>query len=220
MGTGTGVISVVVIDDQQLSRQGMIELLAAEPGIEVVGDGVLGDAETLAMRLRPDIVLLDGEVGDGHVVAGVDGLARAAPAAKLVAVIEHDDPRFVGTLISAGAHAYVLRSATRDELLVTLRAVHRDSGHVVVSLSRAKWQGMNGTGERILSQREREVIMLVAAGMKNAEIAGRMFISEGTVKRHLTNVYNKLGVASRMAAVKKAAALGIVSFGDSAPSDG
>jgi DNA-binding NarL/FixJ family response regulator len=219
MGAGTDAISIVVIDDQQLSRQGMVELLSAEPGIDVVGDGVLGQAEALAVRLRPDIVLLDGEVGDGHVVNGVGGLARAAPAAKLVTVIEHDDPRFVGTLISAGAHAYVLRNATRDELLVTLRAVHRDSEHVVVSVSRAQWQGMNGTNERILSHREREVIILVAAGMKNAEIASSLFISEGTVKRHLTNVYNKLGVASRMAAVKKAAALGIVSFGDSAPPD-
>lgn len=220
MGNGSDGISIVVIDGQQLSRQGMVELLSVEPDIDVVGDGGLGEAEALASRLRPEVVLLDGEVSDGRVVRGVQGLALAAPDSKLVTVIDHDDPRLVSALIAAGAHAYVLRNATRDELLVTLRAAHRDSGHVVVSVSRAKLQGMNGANERVLSRREREVILLVAFGMKNVEIARRLFISEGTVKRHLTNTYNKLGVTSRMTAVKKAAALGIVSFGEFDPADG
>jgi DNA-binding NarL/FixJ family response regulator len=220
MGDVPGGMSVVVIHGQQLSRQVIIELLSVEPDIDVVGNGGLAEAEALAARLRPDIVLFDGEVGDGRVVRRLHGLALAAPEAKLVTVIDDGDPRLVSTLIAAGAHAYVLGNATRDELLVTLRAVHRDAGHVVVSVSRAKLKEMNGVNDRLLSRREREVIVLVAFGMKNAEIANRLFISEGTVKRHLTNTYHKLDVASRISAVKKAAALGIVSFGEFDSVDG
>ncbi|MEC3978263.1 response regulator transcription factor [Amycolatopsis sp. H20-H5] len=210
-----GVITIVVIDNQQLSRQGMTEVLSAEPDLEVVGGSGFGrEATLLAGRVKPDVILLDGEFGGAHATTSMRGLLAASPASKLVTVIAHDDPRLVGSLIVAGAHAYVLRSATRDELLVTLRAAHRDSGHVLVSVSRATLEGINGANQRLLSRREREVMLLVAVGMKNSEIAHELFISEGTVKRHLTNTYTKLGVVSRMGAVKKAVSLGIVLFGE------
>ena len=206
-----GGITVVVIDSQRLSRQGMIEILAAEPDIEVVGDSGFGrEAVPLAAGCRPDIILLDGEFGGGQAAGVMRGLLIASPGSKLVVVIAHDDPRLVGGLIAGGAHAYVLRSATRDELLVTLRAVHRDSSHVVVSVSRETLEGINGAKKEMLSRREKEVIGLVAAGLKNAQIAGKLFIAEGTVKTHLNSIHVKLGVRDRTEAVMVAVRRGIL----------
>jgi DNA-binding NarL/FixJ family response regulator len=127
-------------------------------------------------------------------------------------VTVHDEARLVGNLVAAGAHAYLLKSATSEELLTALRKVSRDSSHVVLSVSRETLEGLNGVDRPLLSKREREVLGLVAAGMHNSEIASELYISEGTVKRHLTNTYTKLGTASRISAIKKAISLGLVSF--------
>jgi DNA-binding NarL/FixJ family response regulator len=204
-------ISVAVIDDQRLFRLGMIGLLAAEPDIEVVGESSPGPgACALVGRTRPEIILLDTEFGSAGSAQCIPALLTASPRSKLVVVTGRYDSR----LAAAGAHGYVLRSAGRDELLVAVRAAHRGSGRVLVSVSRETFTQLGRAPGALLSRREREVMVLVAVGMRNSQIANRLYISEGTVKRHLTNAYLKLGAASRMAAVKKALSLGIVSYGD------
>ncbi|KAA2252844.1 response regulator transcription factor [Solihabitans fulvus] len=208
-------IRVVVIDNHMLFRQGLVQILSSEPDIVVVGEGGFGSETTDVIgQVKPDIVLLDSDRGGTLAIQTLRELRAVSAESKAIMVTAHDEPRMVGSLIAAGAYAYVLKSATREELLITLRTVNRASGHVVVSVSRETVQGMNGLDRPLLSRREREVIVLVASGLRNSEIAGELYISEGTVKRHLTNAYSKLGVESRMSAVKRAISLGIVSFGE------
>jgi DNA-binding NarL/FixJ family response regulator len=129
----------------------------------------------------------------------------------VVVLTMHDEPRLVRSLLGAGARAYVVKSATREELLATVRMVERDPDRVVLSVSRDTLERLEGRDEGLLSARELEVLTLVATGSSNAGIAAQLHISEGTVKRHLTNAYAKLGVASRIDAVNRALSTGLVS---------
>jgi len=122
----------------------------------------------------------------------------------------HDDARLVRSLVASGARAYVIKSATREELLATIRTVQRDANRIILSVSRDTLESLEGRNEELLSTRELEVLTLVAEGMSNAQIARRLYIAEGTVKRHLTNIYAKLGVVSRIDAVNKAISAGLV----------
>lgn len=213
MKTLKDCMSVVVMDRYRLFRQGMTQMISAEEDFRVVGECGFGtDAITLVGQCRPDLVLLDSDRGGAQAVGMLRGVLLASPGSKVVVVTAHDAPRLVGDLIAAGAHACILKNATREELLVTLRTVHRDSGHVVISVPRETLKGMNEAEHVLLSKRESEVLGLVAVGMRNSEIARELYISEGTVKRHLTNAYAKLGAESRIGAVKKAISLGIVSL--------
>jgi len=205
----------LIIDDHILFRQGMSRILAAEADMRVVGECGHGDeAIDLVAQTGPDVVLLDSDLIGSRAERTLYGLLRASPTAKVIIVTMHDQPRLVGNLLAAGAVAYVLKSSAGEELLATVRKIFRDSGHVVLSVSRQTLDGLNGRDRPLLSTREREILALVASGKRNSEIAGKLYISEGTVKRHLTNAYGKLGAASRIDAVKKAISLGLISFSD------
>ncbi|HWE88214.1 MAG TPA: response regulator transcription factor [Pseudonocardiaceae bacterium] len=206
-------IRVAVIDNHMLFRQGMVQILSIEQDILVVGACQFGDAAiTVVERTKPDVVLLDSDRAGSQAVGMLRRMLLVSPTSKVIVVTVHDEARLVGNLVAAGAHAYLLKSATSEELLTALRKVSRDSSHVVLSVSRETLEGLNGVDRPLLSKREREVLGLVAAGMHNSEIASELYISEGTVKRHLTNTYTKLGTASRISAIKKAISLGLVSF--------
>lgn len=206
---------IVVINDQVLFRQGIAEILSAEEGLRVVGGcGQVEEAVPLVEWTKPDIVLLGGDrVG---VKAGwtLREMLLVSPRSKIIIVMMHEEPRLVSSLVEAGADAYVLKSATREELLSTVRKIHRESRRVVLSVPRDTLVGLPGPDRPLLSARECEVLSLVASGMRNSEIAGELYISAGTVKRHLSNVYTKLGAASRIDAINKAMALGFVSWRD------
>lgn len=211
----SGLISIVIIDSQLLFRQGISEILSTEPDLRVVGEcGDATEAVALVNQTRPDIVLLDSDRAGNQAERILRGFLAVSTTSKVIIVTIHDQPRLVANLIAAGANGYVLKSSTRDELLATIRKVHHVSGHVVLSVSRTTLQRLNGSGRPLLSPRECEILSLVASGMRNSQIARRLYISEGTVKRHLTNSYAKLDAASRIDAIKKAVALGFVSYDD------
>jgi DNA-binding NarL/FixJ family response regulator len=206
-------IRVVVVDNHMLFRQGLVQILVGENDIDVVGECEFGGiAIALVESAKPDIVLLDSDRGGSTAIGTVREIRAVSPLSKVIVVTVYDDPRLVGNLVAAGAHAYLLKSTTSQELLTVLRKVARDAQHVVLSVSRETLEGLNGLDRPLLSKREREVLGLVAAGMRNSEIASELYISEGTVKRHLTNAYAKLGTASRISAIKRAISLGLVSF--------
>lgn len=179
------------------------------------------DAIVLAQREEPDIVLVDVEMRSVQAEQYLVRLLHASPRSKMIVLTMSEDPGVVRRLLVAGVRAYILKSTTRDELLASLRAMARGSERTIVSVSRDTLWRLDAQQEPArtdhgpaLSARELEVLAWLAHGMRNAEIARGLGIAEGTVKRHLTNIYAKLGAASRMDAVRKAVARNLVSLAD------
>lgn len=214
MSTSSEPLTVLLVDDHVLFREGVAEIFAAEEDLNVVGEANNGeDALELVQREKPDIVLLDVEMPGMEAEEIIHRILRILPSTQIIILTMHDESRLVRSLLAAGARAYVVKSATRDELLSTLRTIDRDNDRVVISISRQTLEGLEKVHKGILSTRELEVITFVARGMSNAQIASHLYISEGTVKRHLTNIYAKLSVTSRVDAVNKVFAEGLIKDG-------
>ncbi|WP_433187009.1 LuxR C-terminal-related transcriptional regulator [Actinoallomurus sp. CA-150999] len=205
------MIKVGIVDRSMLFRAGLARMLNAEPDIDVMMEAYLGDDVAVPLRAEPpDVLLVDGGDSGTEAARLIQVARQASPAAKVVVLAMHDRPRVVETLLSAGARAYVLKSTSPEELITVIRTLHREVDRVILSVSQDTLNMLKEDDNALLSPREREVISLVYSGMRNAEIAERLFIAEGTVKRHLTNIYAKLGAASRMDAVNKAVAIGLL----------
>jgi DNA-binding NarL/FixJ family response regulator len=211
---------IVVVDDHHLFRAGVIELLQSVPEFEIVGDGASGvDAIAIAKDTRPDVVLLDVEMPGPGAPATIRHVLEVSPTSKVVVLTMHDDPELVRSLLEAGAVGYLLKSAGRHELVAAISMASRGEGSVLLAVSRSTVMSMGRRASSeavgLLSERENQVLNALAKAGSNQEIAEVLFISSGTVKRHLANIYTKLGATSRLDAVRKATQLGILaeSFG-------
>ncbi len=213
MPTTPKPIRILLADDHTLFRDGVSEILAATPGLEVVGEAHNGrDACDKAAELRPDVVLLDVEMPGQGVRETLAQLRTVSPGSRVVVLTMHDDVVLARELIALGAGAYLVKGSTRHELIAAIHSVRvdRGPGHVILSVSRHGLDRVDETPGETLSAREREVLALTAEALSNAQIARRMSIAEGTVKRHLRSVYGKLGAVSRMDAVNKAVAASVI----------
>lgn len=196
-------IRVLVVDDHAVIREGLASILAREADIEVVGLAA-GGREGLeqAARLHPDVVLLDMQMPDLH---GLDVLARmatGAPSPRVIVLTAHDDDELVVNAVRGGAQGYVLKSASRDELVAAIRHVAAGGQRFDEVVVRALLAQQERTGETpVLTDRELDVLRLVAAGFSNKEVAAHLYIGLTTVKTHLDDVYRKLGVSDRAHAV-------------------
>ncbi|MFE9657483.1 response regulator [Micromonospora sp. NPDC006431] len=203
---------ILLVDDHALFRHGLRELLSMEPDLTVVGEASTGaEAVAFAAAHRPDVMLLDVGIPGDHAATTIARTLAAAPATRIVILSMFDEPIVVRELLGAGARAYLLKSVTRDDLVATLRSVRTDAGRIMLSISRESFEQVSDAGARILSDREVEIVSLVAQAYSNSQIARRLDITEGTVKRHLRNVFTKLGAVSRIDAVNKAIAMNLVS---------
>lgn len=223
-------IQVLLIDDNELFRTGVARILATEADLSVVAEMPAEDgAITVAEAERPDIVLVDVEMRAARGESYLRRLRQASPLSKIIVLTMNDDPALVRRLLAAGVRAYILKTATRDEVLAALRAIARGAERTILSVSQETFkrleaqegpdhQGSTRRGTR-LSAREHEVLTWLALGMRNAQIARTLGITEGTVKRHLTNIYTKLGATSRMGAVTRALSQDLISLGSPAPTD-
>lgn len=201
----TARTTVLIADEHTLFREGIAEICGAEPDLVVVGQASNGDdAITFARRMGPDVVLLDIEMPGPGIEDTLSGILACPDAPRVAILTTRDDARLVARLVSIGACAYISKRSTRVELLAAIRAVSRDGDHVILSLPKVTMEQMREPQTGPLSSRELEVLDLVARGLSNAQVASALYISEGTVKRHLTNVYLKLDVRSRMNAINKA----------------
>lgn len=208
------VITLLVVDDHPVVRDGLRGMFAAAPGFEVLGEAADGVAAVeLAGRLDPDVVLMDLRMPGGGGVAAIAELTRLGARSRVLVLTTYDTDSDTLPAIEAGATGYLLKDAPRDELFTAVRAAA--DGRTVLSPAVAsrlvsRVRTPTAPGNESLSAREREVLGLVARGTSNREIAAELFISEATVKTHLTHVFAKLGAKDRAAAVAVAYERGIL----------
>jgi DNA-binding NarL/FixJ family response regulator len=200
--TSTESIRVLVVDDHPIVRQGLRSFLSSRTGIEVVGEA--GDAEeglAEASRLLPDVVLMDLVMPGGGAVEAIAAIRGLSPAPRLVVLTSFSSDDQVLPAVRAGASGYVMKDAPPAEVEAAVRAVHR--GGVVLAPQAASTvmgevaRGHAAPGADELTRRERDVLGLLARGLSNRELAEALFVSEKTVKTHVSSILSKLGLADR-----------------------
>ncbi|MDR3201908.1 MAG: response regulator transcription factor [Bifidobacteriaceae bacterium] len=210
------MIRVIVADDHPIVRKGLADVLAGEDGIEVAAQCADGEsAAAAAAELAPDVVLMDLQMpGIGGVAATERITAAAARAGRCVRVLVvtmfESDQRLLAA-VTAGAEGYLLKASPPEEIVAAVRAVAAGQTVLSPSLAAALARAAVARAARpALTPRETEVLAGVADGLSNAEIAARCFLGESTVKTHLANVFDKLGVSDRTHAVTTALRLGLL----------
>lgn len=206
------MIRVLLADDHPVVRQGLAAMLGAQDDLEVVGDASSGpQAEALAAALRPDIVLMDLRMPGGDGVESIERMTAAGLPCRVVVLTTYETDGDILRAVEAGAAGYLLKDATPAELAGAIRAAARGETVLAPSVAAVLVDRLRGRPEAPrLSEREREVLRLVAEGCTNAEIGQRLFIGESTVKTHLLRAFGKLGVADRTAAVTSAMRHGLI----------
>jgi DNA-binding NarL/FixJ family response regulator len=213
------VIGVLLADDQALVREGFRLIIEVEPDIEVVGEA--GDGvETVeqAKRLRPDVILMDIRMPGLDGIAATRRLAQAGVAARVLMLTTFDRDDYLYEAMKAGASGFLLKDARRDQLVHAIRTVATGDALLAPALVRRLVEdycrrpppGGPPPAVAELTQRELEVLRLVARGLANTEIAKELFLSEATVKTHLAHVMQKLDLRDRVQAVVLAYESGLV----------
>jgi DNA-binding NarL/FixJ family response regulator len=201
--------SILIVDDHALLREGLREILQRQDDMRVVSEAADSvTAVALAEREHPDIVLLDIEIPGGTATSTVSEIRSRSPGSDVIILSMYEGPQLVQALLTAGIRGYLLKSVHWQELVVAIRAVRTDRQRVVLGVSSASLGYARPASA--LSDREREVLALVAEALSNGQIASRLSLTEATVKRHLRNIFVKLGAVSRIDAVNKAAELGLL----------
>jgi DNA-binding NarL/FixJ family response regulator len=205
-------IRVLIVDDHALFRRGLIMVLESEEGIEVVAEAEDGDeAITKAADCAPDVVLMDVRMPKVTGIAATRAIADVVPTAKILMLTVSDEEEDLFEAVKAGASGYLLKEISIEEVADAIRAVVEGQSLISPSMASKLLNEFNALARRAeekqnipapkLTDRELEVLKLVAQGMSNKEIADDLFISENTVKNHVRNILEKLHLHSRMEAV-------------------
>jgi DNA-binding NarL/FixJ family response regulator len=216
-------IRVLLVDDQALFREGLHTLLSIRPDIEIVGEASNGEeAIQIAAQTNPDVILMDLRMPVLDGAAATRRLAKTQPNSRVIVLTTFDDDEHIFDGLRAGAVGYLLKDVSSDKLVEAIRAAAGGqsflqpsvAAKVISEFTRMTPPQFSAAGHRPLieplSERELEVLQQVAAGASNKEIAAELFITEGTVKNHLTNILGKLGVRDRTQAALKAKELGLI----------
>ena len=208
-------ITVLVVDDHAVVRSGLKLLLDAEEDIEVVGEG--GTAEQAVLRAqmhKPDVVLLDVVMPGKSGLEALPDVLQVSPESKVLVLSMQDDPRYVREAFDAGASGYVLKEAADTELVAAVRKVAEGGNYVHPALGArlavAEARARREAEEDPLSEREHEVLRLLALGHTNQEIAKMLFISVRTAETHRAHIMQKLRLSSRAELVRYALERGFV----------
>jgi DNA-binding NarL/FixJ family response regulator len=207
---------VLLVDDHELAREALRAVLTPEQGFQIVGEADTGEtAVQLAHRLRPHLVLMDVRMPGMDGVAATRAILAELPATRVVILTSHEQRPIVLQAMRAGAAGYLTKGATSQELLATVRAAlggeRRVQASLAADLLSQDAQGDTPVGAPQLSERELEVLQLMAAGQSNAGIAYALSVSLNTAKTHVQHLLRKLDAVDRASAVARAAALGLLS---------
>jgi len=192
-------IRVLLVDDHAVVRQGLRSFLELQPDLEVVGEAAgAKDGVEQAARLAPDVVLMDLLMPDEDGVDAIRALRDVAPRVKVLVLTSYLDDTHVFAAVQAGAAGYLLKDVQPDALAEGIRQVSQGLAVLHPQIAaRLMNRSARPASLADFTQRERDVLKLLAEGLSNKEMAGRLFISEKTVKTHISNVLQKLGVADR-----------------------
>jgi DNA-binding NarL/FixJ family response regulator len=213
-------IQILLVDDQALFREGLRTLLSVQPGFDVVGEAANGEeALRLAAALHPDVILMDVRMPILDGVAATRRLRAAHPDIRVIVLTTFDDDEYVFEALRSGAAGYLLKDTASEKLFEAVRAAARGetflqpsvAAKVVAEFSRMANLSPIRSEPLVdpLSDREKEILRLIAQGASNREIAAQLVIAEGTVKNHVTSILNKLGVSDRTQAALKAREMGL-----------
>lgn len=211
----------MLVDDQALFREGLRTLLSVQLDLEIVGEAENGEkAISLAKRLRPDVILMDLRMPVLDGVAATRRLTAELPSARVIVLTTFDDDDHVFDGLRAGAVGYLLKDVPSQKLVEAIQAAARGesflqpsvAAKVIAEFTRATTEPAARVQPLVepLSERELEILSIIAAGASNKEIANQLFIAEGTVKNHVTNILGKLGVRDRTQAALKARELDLI----------
>ncbi len=215
-------IRVLLVDDQALFREGLETLLSVHKDIQIVGQASNGqEAVEVAAKVQPDVVLMDVRMPVLDGVRATRLLKEALPQCRVIVLTTFDDDEYIFDALRTGAVGYLLKDVASARLVEAIRAAARGesilepsvAAKVIAEFSRVSSMvpsvQMEGLVEP-LSEREQEILVLIAKGSSNKEIASQLFIAEGTVKNHVTHILGKLGVRDRTQAALKARELGLL----------
>jgi DNA-binding NarL/FixJ family response regulator len=198
-------IRLMIVDDHPVVRDGLTGMFASEDGIEVVAEAANGaDAVRRARALRPDVILMDLRMPELDGVSAISTLAQEGVASRVLVLTTYDSDSDVLPAIEAGATGYLLKDAPRAELLRAVRAAAAGQSVLSPAVASRLLTQVRAPAADGLSERELEVLTLVARGATNRDAAQALLISEATVKTHLLHIYAKLSVSDRAAAVAEA----------------
>jgi DNA-binding NarL/FixJ family response regulator len=215
-------IRVLLADDQALFREGLETLLSIHKDIQVVGQAVNGqEAVDIALKLRPDVILMDMQMPILNGIGATRRLKQSQPDCRVIMLTTFNDNETIFDALRAGAVGYLLKDVGSAQLAESIRATVRGesildpsvAAKVVAEFSRVS-SLVGGTSSEVLleplSEREIELLSLIASGRSNKEIGETLFITEGTVKNHITHILGKLGVRDRTQAAIKAKEIGLI----------
>src|SRR5215211_5293270 len=202
-----GPIRVLLADDHTMFRQGLASILASYGGMEVIAE-VPNDGEALkrAHELSPEVVIMQVQMPFERAKQTLKAMRSFPDPPKVVIVTMFESPRYVRGLTGVGASAYVLKTSSSEHLVAAIRAAVLDpkSENAVVGMPRSMLEGAEEGVDSVLSARELEIVLLAARGLSNHQIASSLNVAEATVKRHLANIFPKMGVGSRGEASREA----------------
>lgn len=198
-------ITIVIVDDHALFREGLREILEGQQDLAVVGEaGTSNSALDIVGRMRPDIVLLDVEIPGEAAPQTVSSVRAMSPGTQVIILSMYDGPQMLRQLLAAGVRGYLLKTVHWQELVSAIRSVDNEPDRVVLAVSHESLAQIESAPSDFLTGKEREVLELVAQAYSNRQIATRLNTTEATVKRHLRNIFVKLGAVSRIDAVNRA----------------
>jgi DNA-binding NarL/FixJ family response regulator len=216
-------VRVLLADDHTMFRESLAKVLAAYGGIEVVAETTSGKSTlALAREEKPDVVVMQVQLPFERAKVTLDEIRSISPAPKVVICTMFEDPRLVREFMKLGVSGYLDKSASVEQLVAAVRVavLDPDGENAVVGMPRQVLGEADGGVRGALSARELEILLLAARGLSNRQIASSLSLAEATIKRHLANTYEKLGVGSRGEAARKALTEGWITIDEITEEDG